>query len=82
MHISTCGHRVEEGLTCTIDEHQIGAEGEKYLTYGTYCWDCLQNKPIDDIHNSEIKKIMQEIANLKKQLKKIKKENNDLKKGL
>jgi hypothetical protein len=40
-HIATCGHRVTEGITCSVDEGGISHQGAWLSTYGTYCHQCI-----------------------------------------
>ena len=39
--IATCGHRVSEGISCSIDEFQYDSSGNKFISYGTYCDECV-----------------------------------------
>jgi hypothetical protein len=39
MAIATCGHEVEEGISCSI--YSTDREGLPCLSFGTYCPDCV-----------------------------------------
>ena len=61
--IATCGHKVFEGISCSLKL------SEKEWSYGTYCADCLKsyfdNNEIDN--ESEVVKLLQELAKLKEE---------------
>lgn len=40
-HIATCGHEIDEGISCSIDEGQIFSDGHPAISYGTYCPKCM-----------------------------------------
>lgn len=40
-HTATCGHKVDSGISCSVDDGQIFSDGTKATTYGTYCGKCL-----------------------------------------
>lgn len=40
-HTATCGHKIESGISCSIDEGQIFSDGGKAITFGTYCSNCM-----------------------------------------
>ena len=40
-HTATCGHKIDSGISCSIDEGQIFYDGTKAITYGTYCSQCM-----------------------------------------
>lgn len=67
--IATCGHKVFEGISCSLKL------SEKEWSYGTYCADCLKsyfdNNEIDN--ESEVVKLLQELAKLKAENEKLKK---------
>lgn len=74
MSIATCGHKVNEGISCTIDDGQYVYDSSgntvPALTYGTYCAECLSHYHAENaIHNSEINKLFDEIRDLKNRLK-------------
>jgi len=68
--IATCGHKVFEGISCSLKL------SEKEWSYGTYCADCLKsyfdNNEIDN--ESEVVKLLQELAKLKEENEKLKAE--------
>ena len=39
--IATCGHEIEGGISCSVDDGQICSDGKKAITYGTYCSGCM-----------------------------------------
>lgn len=47
--IATCGHKLEdgfgsgvtEGITCSVNEGYYTIDGEKCVSYGTYCHKCI-----------------------------------------
>lgn len=54
-YIATCGHRVEEGISCMINEYQYDSDGNKLLSYGTYCSSCIIDFYIEGrLRNTEI----------------------------
>lgn len=65
MHIATCGHEVDEGICCTVDNGDFSFDGRKLVTYGTYCWECIKSRNPDEILNSEIKKAVIEANSIK-----------------
>lgn len=58
MTIATCGHFVDEGISCSVDEGEISYDGYPVTTYGTYCWECLKSRPIETVLNSEVRKAL------------------------
>lgn len=58
-HIATCGHEVDEGICCSVDNGDFDyVSGAKLVSYGTYCAECLLARDIEDIKNRELKKIL------------------------
>lgn len=58
--IATCGHEVEEGISCFI--HSFTKEGKPCLNYGTYCTKCfLEYYNEGRVHNKELHLLIQAI---------------------
>lgn len=64
MFIATCGHEIDEGISCSVDEGEISVYSDgkvtKALTYGTYCAECtLEYYKQNNLKNSELNKLIQ-----------------------
>jgi hypothetical protein len=63
MHIGTCGHKIEEGISCSIDEGRITGDGSPAITYGTYCASCVERfYRAGILKNGELEKILSHIT--------------------
>lgn len=61
---ATCGHKIDSGISCSIDEGQIFSDGTKAITYGTYCADCmLDYYRLGRIKNPEMIELIELIKN-------------------
>lgn len=59
-HVATCGHEIDEGISCSIDDGQIFSDGGRAVSYGTYCADCLLNHYYDgSIRNGDMEKLIE-----------------------
>ena len=56
--IATCGHKVTEGISISVDEGQMDSMGNECVSYGTYCGDCIMaHYKNGTLLNEELKKI-------------------------
>ena len=64
--IATCGHEVDQGINCSIDEFD-------FVSYGTYCDKCLK------IYHNEGRILNRELNRLFDELERLERENERLK---
>lgn len=82
MSIATCGHEVDEGITCTVDEGQIMSDGSPALTYGTYCATCIEQYYRGGrLENSELNKLLRHTDWAYERMKYFKQRYVDLRNG-
>lgn len=70
MIIATCGHEVDEGISCSVDlddyGYDIDGNSVKMITYGTFCHACvLRYYKENRLLNNEIKKMITLLTNKK-----------------
>jgi hypothetical protein len=57
MHIATCGHEIDEGISCLVKEGLLFGDD---LTYGTYCDQCvLLYYYAGQLKNKELSKLIE-----------------------
>jgi len=81
-HTATCGHKIEDGISCSIDDGQMSWDGHKCVTFGTYCARCLYGYYTDGIIENEELKEFAQLLDSKNKLEKLQAENAKLRKAL
>ena len=63
--IATCGHTIEAGISCSVDDGQIMSDGSAAITYGTYCDKCFFEEYFleGSIENKEMDKFIMRVVN-------------------
>lgn len=78
LNTATCGHKIEEGISCSIDDGQMSWDGNRCVTFGTYCARCLYGYYTDGIIENEELKEFAQLLNSKNKLEKLQTENAKL----
>lgn len=61
--IATCGHSIDDGISCSIDDGETFLDGAKAITYGTYCDKCIEAYfKNGNLLNKELLNILQSLS--------------------
>jgi hypothetical protein len=64
MFVATCGHKVDDAITCSVDDGQISSDGSRAITYGSYCGKCFFEYFLEGrIENSEMNGFTERVIN-------------------